>query len=151
IAVMRMQHDAVSALDIAVPDTIWALLGISATSLIGSPLIKSSQQETQTPNAEAIQKFASAQGRSADEIAVDGKVVKNKSIQQAGLVDIFMGEYVDDFALLDLAKIQMFFFTILLVIAYGTAVGSLLRTDPLPGSLPDLGAGMLPLLGISHA
>jgi hypothetical protein len=66
-------------------------------------------------------------------------------------VDIFMGEYVADFALLDIAKIQMFFFTVLLVIAYGTAVGSLLRTDPLPSSLPDVGAGMLPLLGISHA
>jgi hypothetical protein len=151
IAVIRMQHDAVSALDIAVPDTICALLGISATSLIGSPLIKKSQQETQTPSEQTVRTLASAQGQSADDVVVHGKVIKNKSIRQAGLVDIFMGEYVDDFALLDLAKIQMFFFTILLVIAYGTAVGYLLITDLLPSSLPDVGAGMLPLLGISHA
>ncbi len=151
IALIRMEHDALTALDIQVPDTIWALIGISATSLVGSPLIKSSVQDTQTPSKDQVQKFAAAQGKSADDVDVEGKVVKNKSIAEASVADIFMGEYVDDFALLDLAKIQMFFFTLLLVLTYATAVGSLLMNDPLPSALPNVSGGMLALLGVSHA
>jgi hypothetical protein len=45
----------------------------------------------------------------------------------------------------------MFFFTVLLVLAYAIAVGRVLRTDPGLTSLPDVGDGMLPILGISHA
>jgi hypothetical protein len=50
-----------------------------------------------------------------------------------------------------MAKIQLFFFTVLLVFAYAASVGALLRHNPYPTSLPDVGGGMLPLLGISHA
>jgi hypothetical protein len=45
----------------------------------------------------------------------------------------------------------MFFFTLLLVLTYATAIGSLLKNDPLPAALPDVSGGMLALLGISHA
>ena len=62
-----------------------------------------------------------------------------------------MGEDVETFTMLDVAKIQMFFFTVLLVLAYAIAVGRVLRNDPGLASLPDVGAGMLPILGISHA
>lgn len=150
IAVMRLNSDAVSALNIEVPQPIWALLGISVTSLIGSPLIKNTQKDAPHLPHETVSNLAKAQGANADTITAAGNVVKNRDIKQANISDIFMGEYVTNFAVLDLGKVQLFFFTMLLVIAYGAAIGSLLQTDPLPASLPNVGAGMLPLLGISH-
>ncbi len=149
IAVARIQQDPVSAMSIAVPETVWALLGISTTSLIGSPLIKNAKKTAPAPSEETVQKLVEAQGKR--EMAADGQVMKNRSIDQASLADLFQGEYVGDFGQLDMAKIQMFFFTVLLVFAYAASVGALLRHNPYPNSLPDVGGGMLPLLGISHA
>jgi len=51
----------------------------------------------------------------------------------------------------DRGKIQLFFFTVLVVLAYGVAVGVSLRGAGFPASLPDVGDGMVTLLGISHA
>jgi hypothetical protein len=152
MAIARAQTDPVTAMDIAVPPTVWALLGISMTSLIGSPLIKNAKKSSpaaETPDRESAR--GAARAARADRIELEGQVVKNTSIDDATFADLFMGEYVDTFAMLDIAKIQMFFFTVLLVLAYAIAVGRTLRTDPSLASLPDVGEGMLPILGISHA
>jgi len=150
IAIARAQTDPVTAMDVAVPETVWILLGISTTSLIGSPLIKNSKKETATDPVKA-DALVRRQGTQPDAVTVEGQIVKNKSIKEASFADLFMGENVDDFSLLDIGKMQMFFFTVLIVLAYGVAVGQLLRGVQLPASLPDVGSGMLPLLGISHA
>jgi hypothetical protein len=150
MAIARAQTDPVTAMDIAVPPTVWALLGISMTSLIGSPLIKNAKKSSAT--SETTERVAArAAAARADRIELEGQVVKHTSIDEATFADLFMGEYVDTFAMLDIAKIQMFFFTVLLVLAYAIAVGRMLRTDPSLASLPDVGDGMLPILGISHA
>lgn len=152
IAVMRAQRDPVTAMDIAVPETIWALLGISTTSMIGSPLIKNAKKTASSaPSDEKAKALVETQGKSPDGVTWEGRVVKNKSIGEASVADLFRGEYLDDFALLDVAKIQMFFFTALLIFSYAVSVGRVLLMDPYPPSLPDVGSGMLPLLGISHA
>lgn len=44
----------------------------------------------------------------------------------------------------------MFFFTVLVVLSYGVAVGKLLVSTNSPAALPDVGEGMLTLFGISH-
>lgn len=139
--------DNASAMDIGVPETIWALLGISTTSLIGSPLIKSAKKN-EPPKDPKIK--VEAQGKDTTEVTWEGQIVKNRSIDDATFADLFRGENVENFMLLDMAKIQMFFFTFLLVLAYGASVGAALQDSEL-ASLPDVGAGMLPLLGISHA
>src|SRR5262249_14643983 len=146
---MRMRQDSVTALDIGVPDTVWTLLGISAVSLVGSPLIQKTQED-ERPDEKSIRRFDAVQQERFDQVA-DGKIDKNTSIARAGLVDMFMGEHVNDADLLDMAKIQMFFFTVLLALTYGTSIATLLKTDAYPTALPDIGAGMLPLLGLSHA
>jgi len=152
MAIARAQTDPVSAMDIAVPPTVWALLGISMTSLIGSPLIKNAKKGSAVaPDLERAGALMAAMGKSPGQMQVEGQVVKNVSLDDASFADLFMGEYVDTFNLLDVAKIQMFFFTVLLVLAYAISVGKTLLTDPSLGSLPDVGEGMLPLLGISHA
>jgi hypothetical protein len=52
------------------------------------------------------------------------------------------GEYVGDFAQLDMAKIQMFFHG-LLVFAYAASVGALLRHNAYPTSRPMSGPDIL--------
>lgn len=155
MAIARAQADPVAAMDIAVPPTVWGLLGISMTSLIGSPLIKNAKKEQAVPaasdTAERASSALAARGKRADKVEIEGQVVKNTSIDDATFADLFMGDYVDTFTMLDIAKIQMFFFTVLLVLAYAIAVARVLRSDPSLASLPEVGDGMLPLLGISHA
>ncbi len=144
------QADVVRALDVGVPQTIWLLLGISTASFIGSPLIKNAQKDPDLQLApDRQQRLLDAQGHDPTGVTVEGQIVKNKSIQDANFADIFMGETVENANHLDVGKLQMFFFTVLLLFAYSLSIGVLLRSG-VPSSLPDVGAGMLPLLGLSH-
>ena len=123
-------------------------MGISTTSLLGSPLIKNSKKEAPKPkNAEAR---LEQQGADPSAMRVDGQIVSNTSVRAARWSDLFSGEEVANYGHLDLAKIQMFFFTVLIVLSYCVAVGTSLRGRTIPDALPDIGEGMLALLGISH-
>jgi hypothetical protein len=151
IAIARAQQNAITALDVAVPSAIWLLLGISTTSLVGSPLIRDLKKDpTKTPPDSATREGVAARGRAPDSVTADGQFIKNRSIADATFADLFMGELIDDFTLLDVAKIQMFFFTILAVLSYATAIGASVRSGVVPASLPDVGEGLLAILGISH-
>ncbi len=152
MAIARAQIDPVTAMNIAVPPTVWMLLGISTTSLIGSPLIKNAKKSpAAAPDPERASAILAEMGKGRAHLTLEGQVVKNTVVEDASFADLFMGEYIDTFNLLDVAKIQMFFFTVLLVLAYAIAVGRTLSMDATLGSLPDVGEGMLPLLAISHA
>jgi len=143
--------DVVAALDIGVPQTIWLLLGISTASFVGSPLIKNSQKDPElqlSPERQA--RLLENQGTDPASVTVEGQIVKNKSIDEATFADMFMGETVANATHLDVGKMQMFFFTALIMFAYAFAIGASLRLSSLPTSLPDVGSGMLPLLGLSH-
>jgi len=150
IAIARAQTDPVTAMNIVVPETVWLLLGISTTSLIGSPLIKNTKKEIPA-KVEKAALLVRRQGKLPNDVTLEGQIVMNTSIAEASFADLFMGENVDNFTLLDIGKLQMFFFTVLTVLAYGSAIAQSLHAPELPVSLPDVGSGILPLLGISHA
>ena len=81
-----------------------------------------------------------------------GQIVANRNIEDARFSDLFSGEEVRDAAHLDLGKVQMFFFTVVLVVAYAAAIGTVLSSDAIKiEAFPDLQQGMVALLGISHA
>jgi hypothetical protein len=151
LAIARAQRNAITALDVSVPEPIWLLLGISTASLIGSPLIRDLKKDpAKAPPPPAAEEAVKQQGGDPSKVVVDSQFVRNKSIDQASVADLFMGELVDDFNLLDVAKIQMFLFTLLAVLAYATAIGASLRSGLVPGTLPSVGEGLLAILGISH-
>jgi hypothetical protein len=56
---------------------------------------------------------------------------------------------------IDVAKLQMFLFTVALVVAYAVQLYNSLSTSnghtPMLNALPDLSANAITLLGISHA
>jgi hypothetical protein len=82
----------------------------------------------------------------------NGTVVVKSDPKYARWSDLFRGEETGNADYLDMAKIQMFFFTIVLVFAYGVALFGSLVAGPLNlHEFPALDSSMVALLGISHA
>jgi hypothetical protein len=65
-----------------------------------------------------------AQGENTENMYLDGSLVVRDNILDARWADLFKGDEAGDVATLDLAKIQMFFFTIVLVLAYAIGLGA---------------------------
>ncbi|MAS36280.1 MAG: hypothetical protein CL610_19910 [Anaerolineaceae bacterium] len=114
-----------SPLSVQIPTEVWLLLGISTTSLVASPLIKGQKDES---------------------------IVKNQSVQQAKIEDLFKGEESGNVGLVDLGKVQLFYVTLIVIGAYMIAVANLfLSTQTAIASLPALDGGVVAMLGVSHA
>lgn len=162
------------------------LLGISAASLVGSPLIAATKT-SKTPDSKAIDATArqmirmdktpdsmkepteGADPRSgsreranestytvAAEIRsnADGILYKNPTINDASFADLFEGNEIGNAAHVDLAKVQMFFFTVVIAVAYVVALWDVISTEAIYGpdfAFPALSDGMVALLGISNA
>jgi hypothetical protein len=140
-ALYNIGAGATSPLAIAVPEQLWIVMGISTTSLIGSPLVKG---EKRRRNPEKRLRTDSQES--------SGLIVENRDPRDASWGDLFSGEEIKNRSTLDLSKIQMFFFTLVLVIAYAGAIGKMFHTAKPPiAELPSLHESMLALLGISHA
>ena len=181
--VVRIAHNDPAPLDIGVDQHLWALMGISVTSLIGSPLISATKYQ-KVPDPRETTKTAAALVatgntptlQTASELSPDataaadkvkqvadtmlatklGTLYANPTISDATFSDIFEGDEIGNAAQIDLGKVQMFFFTVIIALSYCLSIGSALaavKTDtPNPFSqFPVLSEGMLALLGISHA
>jgi hypothetical protein len=195
---------AVNALDIAMPAEVWALLGISTASLVGTPLIlneKAKRATTQAQKNRSLSRIAQREGKSvqlnsalaamapvaaapnpagqpqqaaqapaagfldeaAEVVGYDttrGQLFARTSPQFAKASDMFHGDEFGNAPQVDLSKIQMFFFTLILVLAYTLEIGRILSIAPNPTAeelaagihqFPPIDAGMAALLAISHA
>jgi hypothetical protein len=84
-----------------------------------------------------------------------GLLATNKTPQEAQWSDIFKKEKSGEQELVDLSKVQMFFFTIAVIFAYATALNSLMQQtslveNPFGVVLPAFSASLVILLGVSH-
>ena len=176
--VVRIAHNVPAPLDIGIDQHLWTLMGISVTSLIGSPLISATKYQKVPDPGETAKTAAAlvATGNIAtlqttsDATAADkvkqvtdtmhttklGTLYANPTLSDASFSDIFEGDEIGNAAQIDLGKVQMFFFTVIIALSYCISIGSALaaiKTDtPNPISqFPVLSEGMLALLGISHA
>lgn len=143
-------------LAIRVPEALWILMGISTTSLVGSPLLKSSKKDKAFSTDRFLHTltFSSLRAKGFDDSRVGnvGFIVVNKSSRDANFADMFRGEEVSNAANLDLSKIQMFYFTIIILVAYvGCVVTTFSHSALCIDKLPGLSESMMALLGISHA
>ncbi len=129
IAGVNTARGASNPLDITIPAELWVLMGISSASFAGSQLIKSTQIQ-------------------------DDKIEPNDSLRDAHLTDIVQGEKRGEENRLDLSKIQVLMLTLVVLVAYASAVGELLTAGG-PGhvitALPAINGGIVSLLAISHA
>jgi hypothetical protein len=107
-------------------------MGISATSLVGAPLILSIKQSANQP--------------------IDTKLGEG---EKASFIDMFLGDDKANGKRLDLGKLQMFYFTVILALAYAVSTGIVFINDGIGGThplqFPALNDQFLVLLGISHA
>jgi hypothetical protein len=132
---------------------LWALLGLSTTSLVGAPLILSTKKD-QEPQPSATEKSARMANESTSTMDANrqGTLYANGKMSDARMTDMFEGDELMNTARLDLAKVQMFYFTIIAAICFFVMVFKALlvgasNLDHLP-VLPD---GLVAILGISHA
>jgi hypothetical protein len=148
----------IAPLDMPMDPHLWALLGISTASLVGTPLILQNKTAKDTDPA-TVDKTAATLGEDAADVESNrqGTLYANASIEDARVTDMFEGDEVGNTAYVDIAKVQMFLFTIIIIVAYcyevHTVLGrldahTLLAKDLL---MPALSAGVVGLLGISHA
>jgi hypothetical protein len=157
IAIINLTSGYADPLNIEVPLEIWGLLGISTGSLVGAGIIKSNRPDegVQAPNPQAGGVSAvSAPNLQAEVPAPDPNNLqaRNENPQQARVSDFFTGELIASQHHLELGKVQMFFFTLIVIVAYATDIGREFTSGAeFITKLPDLSAGIVALLGISHA
>jgi hypothetical protein len=128
---IEMFSNPTGALAITLPAELFALLGISGTSLVGAQFI------------------VYAKSQKLEHIAA------NAALNQADWYDMFKGDDAANTDYLDLSKLQMFYITIILILVYGIALAAMFMggnaKSPLITALPSLSAAMVALLAISHA
>lgn len=142
-------------LAVAIPRELWLVLAVSTTSLTASPLIQSTKQ-TRAADEQEKERTFTALARQQGVASVSGttthvgQLVINLDPSSARWSDLFTGEEVGDASILSLGKIQMFYMTWVLILAYAASLISLI-SDPGPiSTLPDPDSGLVALLGISH-
>jgi hypothetical protein len=165
-AISNLRMDVPGGITVAVPQELWVVLGISATSLVGSGLVKEVRGSQQTDPVAV----AAAQGLPVEQVKpvgntavlvdstgavqaplpVLGELATNVTVKDASWADMLKLEDVGKGAYLDLGKVQMFFFTVLLVLTYGVAIARLFANGGPFDSLPSLDPGFVALLAISQ-
>jgi hypothetical protein len=152
------------ALDISLDPKLWALLGISTTSLIGTPLIQSTKK-AQDPKPEEVAKTETAltaKGEPETQAEItknsQGVLYANADIKDAAFSDMFEGDEVGNTAYVDVAKVQMFFFTVVAALSYGMALFQWIAAKQyipadktVKAAFPLVSGGLIAILGISHA
>lgn len=142
-------------LSIAIPAELWLVMGISTTTLVSSPLILSTKVDRPVDDIDAARSFDKmviAQGTNPNTLDTKGEVIVNTDPHAARWSDMFRGELVTNASQLDLGKIQLFYFTLILVFAYAAALAAMFASANAGiKAFPALDASMIALLGISHA
>lgn len=155
-AITRIKSGGIGdALGITLDKSLWGLMGISTASLIGSPLIQTSKK-AEEPKDQAVKKAENDLKEPEAEIKKNsqGVLYCNGEIKDASLSDMFEGDEVGDTAFVNVAKVQMFFFTVVAALSYGLDLFKWIGGPDFvknSGAFPLLSGGLIAILGISHA
>jgi len=152
-AIARAKAHMADPLNVTIDWPLWALMGISTSSLVGSAMISSNKRATE-PDEGVVQKTAEATAEKDDVVEQNrqGLLYANTSKQDASVADLFQGDELGNTTHIDLAKVQLFLFTLITAVAFmATVYKTLHGPNPDLTSLPVLPEGMLAILGISHA
>lgn len=155
ISLERIRAGAADPMAIAIDWRLWTLMGISLTSLIGSPLILSNKRLKEPSSESDFEKTAKLCGKTVEYVKTNAKglLYANLNPKDAEFTDIFEGDEVADTGYLDVSKVQMFFFTVIAALIYEFLIlHTLLTVDSKDiTSFPVLSEGFLAILGMSHA
>jgi hypothetical protein len=139
---------------LTIPAGLWVLMGISATSLVGTPLIHNVKQnrDPNTNETNATLAQLAKQRVNVENLSTNGVLLVNKGPASARWSDLFRGEEIGNASQIDLGKVQLFYFTIILVLIFTVTMGFIFASQTkIIGGFPDINDGTLTFLGISHA
>ena len=165
---IRVGHILETSLGIAIPNELWIALGISTVALVGSPLINSTKKNKPTNEIEYAkiltdedkEVYNAAGTTNAEKTVLQakhaaGQLYRNEDPKKSRLYEIISGEEIGNCNVLDLARVQVLFFTMILVVTYGVTIGNLfteveitIQNVPI-SAFPDLGVSGSALLALS--
>lgn len=136
---------------VAIPEALWVVMGISTTSLIASPLLLTTANEK-------IDRDNTAANKSEKEAEVKppGAASCNDCLTEARWSDLLQGETNTNDSVLDIARVQMFYFTLIALLMYTyLLIDTFMKAGSTAegygiDSLPPVSGGLIALLGISH-
>lgn len=154
MALQRVHAGMATALDIPIDQWLWAVMGVSTVSLVGTPLLLESKTRKQ-PKTEAVDTAAKVlSDETVDQIDSNrqGTLYSNPSVADARLTDMMQGDEIGNTAYIDVAKLQMLLFTLIAVGTYAYALYHSMFVDtPTTLKMPIPSQGIVTLLAISHA
>jgi hypothetical protein len=168
---------------IQLPEILWALMGISVTSAVASPLIKSSKAQRTKKDTDSYYKLKLTPAENGEVVLDDVRkpimvdvfdedgnptgrqkhiksnytaegVISKRVKGPPKISDMFMSEDAGSEYVLDIGKVQNFFFTMVAVLIYGFVLGAAIVGTKSIAALyqfPDLGEGLVAIISISHA
>lgn len=159
VRVLLNSQQPFEPLSITLPGQLWLMMGISTTALVGSPLLKNMKRDRDADGAQRERTMAALArqrgwplDKAHERVFMSGQIVCNHDPRDAQVSDFFKGEEAGNAAQLDLARMQMFFFTVALVVVYAVALGSLFaKGGGVISRFPEIDPSMAALLGISNA
>jgi len=145
-------------LQITVPPSVWALLGIGSFSFVAAPAIlnRLKAQGAAPTRLATIEARLRAADRFTGSVTATGPVVEKPTPQDARWADVIRGD-TNDADYVDVAKVQQLAFTVLLIVVYGAALFAALAAVGAGGvpkeltEFPAVDGGFVSLLGLSHA
>ena len=155
MAMVRITKGIDDPLAIEIDWHLWALMGISTTSLVGTPMIYSVKKRKEPRQLEKeLEKNAAVFKESTTEVDSNrqGLLYGNSNISDARFADLFEGDELDNTAYIDMSKVQMFFFTIIAALSYTVLLYSMITSKDLSNldKFPALSEGLIAILAISH-
>ena len=153
VVMQRIAGHVPNPLDVSVDNHLWAILGISTASFVGTPLILSTKTD-KSPSGTALRAASNALGEAPARIQqnAQGTLYSNTDPNDATFSDILEGDEVGNTAYVDISKVQMFLITVLLIGAFCSDLWSRF-SGPLSDltQLPPPNADILKLFALSHA
>jgi len=156
MALIRVKSSVDDPLAIEIDWHLWALIGISITSLVGTPLLQG-PKKAKEPDESKLKQTADALDQTVVEVngCRQGLLYGNPNIRDARFSDMFQGDEVGNTNHVDLPKVQMFLFTLIAAFTYCVILFNALVAANNDGAvlqgLPVLPNGLIAILGISHA
>ena len=80
-----------------------------------------------------------------------GQLATRDDPTNASFADLFSGDEIGNALTMDASKLQMFFFTVVVLVRYALAAARLFSDAAPPEAFPDVSPSMVNLLLVSHA
>ena len=157
IYIGRLREGSVEdPLAIAIDWNLWIVMGLSGASFVGKSLISGKKGAMRPADTEfESMKAAKDLKENQDDIKENriGVLYANKCIRDARFTDMFEHDEMRNTRFIDMGKLQMFFFTVVALLSYGTLLFQVIYTqDPAQiNALPEVSEGLVAILAISHA